>query len=100
MRTSFITLLLLFLLLVLVIEFETQEERDNESFFDDKALGDLRAVKIKFMRPVRPFAEQSETRVPDQLKQRIVAAAVARQRLRNLRRLPRVTTLSFGRELG
>ncbi len=76
---------------MLVIEFETEEEQDNKSF-DDEALG---AVKIKFTRPVRPFAEQSETRVPDQLKQRIVAAAVVRQRLRNLRRVPRVTNVKL-----
>jgi hypothetical protein len=76
---------------VLVIEFETEEEQDNESF-DDEALG---AVKIKFTRPVRPFPEQNETRVPDQLKQRIVAAAVVRQRLYNLRRVPRVTNVKL-----
>ena len=54
----------------------------GEIFLRDQSFRDLRALEIKFVRPMRSFAEQNNPRVADELEQRVIIIRLAAKRLR------------------
>ncbi len=56
----------------------------GEAFFPDQAFGDLRPGAIELVSSVRRFSKQDETRVADQLQQRVVVGGSAGQRVSGL----------------